>query len=152
MVSLDADGITTDINQTTGVVAFTVGDGAQLGDYVATITCGEAEPVEITITVTAPTTSEITVLKSGEEITAFNINRLNAKFTLNIARTPNNSTSEISYTIPQSECFTIVLTQNNGEGVGTFEITQHTLTSPRDFLDLVFTCGNATKTITVTPR
>ena len=153
MVSIDADGITTSIDQTTGVVTFSVGENVQLGEYVATITCGEADPIEITITVTAPTTTEIALLDNrGRPITSLTLGNIGTSKTVVITRTPNTSIDEVSYTIPQSEKFTMTIDQNIGSGAAEFTIKQTVNADPLETLDLVFTCGEATATLPVTPK
>lgn len=153
MASIDVDGITTSINQTTGVVTFSVGGSVQAGDYVATITCGDADPVEITITVTAPITTEISILDNrGTPVTSWTVNRLGTAKQLVILRSPSGTTSEISYTLPQADKFTVNLVQDDGTGVGTLEITQDTVCDPRETLNMVITCGSATVTLPIAPK
>lgn len=53
-ISMDASGVTPTVNQETGVITFSVMANVPVGDYVAVVTCGEADPLEITLTVTAP--------------------------------------------------------------------------------------------------
>lgn len=52
---MDAEKITPTVNQETGVITFAIRADQLVGDYVATITCGEADPIELPIKVTAPT-------------------------------------------------------------------------------------------------
>lgn len=52
---MDAEKITPTVNQETGVITFAIREDQLVGDYVATITCGEADPIELPIKVTAPT-------------------------------------------------------------------------------------------------
>lgn len=154
MASIDADGITTSINQTTNVVTFSVGGSVQAGDYVATITCGDADPVEITITVTAPTTTEISLLDNrGRPMTSLSMGNLNLTKTVTILREPNTSIDEVSYSLSsQSEKFTMSINQNDGHGAAEFTIKQTVNADPLETLDLVFTCGEATATLPVTPK
>lgn len=52
---MDAEKITPTVDQDTGVITFAIRADQLVGDYVATITCGEADPIELPIKVTAPT-------------------------------------------------------------------------------------------------
>lgn len=153
MIEIDADGITPTINQETGVITFSVGESAQTGDYVAEISCGEAEPKEVTITVTAPTTMEINLMDNrGRPISSWTVNRIGSPKQFIIERIPTGSLSEISYSLPQSEKFTIELVQDDGTGLGMMNITQDTASDPREVLNMEIVCGSATFTLPITPK
>lgn len=157
-VSIDEETISTNIDQTTGVITFTIGDYTHTGDYVAEVTCGDAEPVAITITVTAPTTTSFEVKLYGSDTTtsAWTVNSVGSKRRLSIVRSPALSQSPVTYTMPQSEKFDIII--NNYETFGEsgnkayMELKQITPTSPRESLEMVISCGEATSIFTINPK
>lgn len=158
-VTISEENITAEVNQSTGVVTFSVGEYVHIGDYVATLTCGEAEPVEITITVTAPTTTEIitTVGTGTTDTDTVGITRVGTARALYVHRTPLNSQSPVSYSIgSQAEKFTVEVNQyhtfDDTTNKALINITQNEVTSPRENLSLVVTCGDVVKNMTLQPK
>ena len=158
-VTISEENITTEVNQSTGVVTFSVGEYVHIGDYVATLTCGEAEPVEITITVTAPTTTEIktTIGISTDDTDVVGITRLGSARKLYVHRTPLNSQSPVSYSIgSQAEKFTVEVNQYNTFDDTTnkalISFTQNEVSNPRGDIPLVITCGDVVKNMTLEPK
>ena len=154
-VEIEADDITPSINQETGIITFSIGNTTPLGDYVATIACGEAEPKEITITVTAPTVESLTAATLTLRFTA-----LNRAIAENITRNPILSQGTITYAMSNyNECFEITRTAENQYSaryrtyVDKFSIKQIAATQipSGETLTLDFTCGDVTLSVPVTP-
>ena len=138
------------------MITFSVGESTQTGDYVAEISCGEAEPKEVTITVTAPTTTEIFTLYNGQPSTSWTVGALNRARTIGVVRVPSTSRDEVSYTFSeQSEKFTVELTQfdpSHGDEVASVKITQIEASSPRQNITMTFTCGDASSEFSIMPK
>ena len=156
-VSIDADGITSDINQDTGVITFTADySETPLGNYVATVTCGEAEPVEIAITATAPSIEQLTSNMAQDTI---KITALNRAVNVNIIRYPNGSRGgDITCTLADYEDkFVVTHTASNSYNAryryyyDTFSFKQTASTAATSDIDTVFACGDATKTLHLHP-
>ena len=65
-VEIGGTGVIPSINQSTGVITFTVAPDTLVDDYVATISCGDAPSVNVVITVAAPSnTGDLTVEPAG---------------------------------------------------------------------------------------
>lgn len=155
VVSIEAEGVTPSIDQTTGVVTISVDSQTPSGEYVATVTCGDAEPLEITITVTVPTTTGVALYYSGRPATSWTVNRTGQGRTFRVLRLPNNSTTEFTYELSsQTDKFTIVAVQNldanpsNGE----ITVTQNTATDPRETINLTITCGSGEYVLPINPK
>ena len=89
------EAITTSINQSTGVITFTAAKEATIaGDYVATISCGDAKPANVTITVTAPAVEELFVNLNNNTC---NLDSTTHSKTFQVIRKPNYSQGEITY-------------------------------------------------------
>ena len=152
---MSADGITANIDQETGVITFTA-DFAEtpLGNYVATVSCGEADPVAIAITATAPSIEELTYSGTQIKMTA-----LNRDLNVNIIRSPNGSRGgEITCTIGDyNDNFTINRTETNafnaryGYFYDKFVFRQTSSTGGTTETDATFTCGDITKVIPLKP-
>lgn len=157
-VSLSEETISTSIDQTTGVVTFTIGNYTHTGDYVATVTCGEADPIEITITVTAPSTTsfDVKMYNSDTTVDTWVVNSIGSTRKLSIVRTPALSQSPVTYTMPQSEKFSISIdnykTFDETGSYGYIEMKQLTATSPREDLQMIISCGEASSTFTIRPK
>lgn len=155
VVGIEAEGITASINQTTCVITLSVAGQTPTGDYVATVTCGDAEPLEITITVTAPTTSEVGLYFQGRPTETWTVGRLGQGRTFNVIRLPIGTTTEFSYSLSsQSEKFTITAVQNveGAPDEGTLTIVQDTATDPRETITLTVTCGTGSCELAITPK
>ena len=87
-VSTSADVIIASINQTTGVITFSTDVTTPAGDYVATVSCGEADPIDITVKVTAPSIESLRYSGSG---TTIKMTALNRAVNATIIRDPNKS-------------------------------------------------------------
>lgn len=153
MVELEASDITPSINQTTGVITFSVDYFTPLGDYVATITCGEAEPKEVTITVTAPTVTELSYSGAGIRITA-----LNRNYSVTISRLPMFSKGTITYGLSgYDEHFAIARSaeesfdSRTGTYQDKFTIKQISATQATEDITFNFACGDATVSVPITP-
>lgn len=154
VIDIDADGITPSINQETGVITLSVDVTTLTGDYVAEISCGEAEPKEITITVTAPTVTEIAYSGTG----VIKMTALNRDITLNLGRLPMFSQGAMTYELSDYEdCFTITQTPNqswdtrNLSYKDKFVFRQTTATSATQDIPITFRCGDATLNLVVHP-
>lgn len=127
--SQDVTKITTTINQETGVISFAIGNFAVVGDYVATVTCGDAEPLQITITVTAPAvTGIVKQVRQQQQADYINFNgQLNSTKTAYAKREPEYSQGNVEWSIDaeHAQYFTVVQTRN-------FDITT---VSPRAYRD-----------------
>lgn len=152
---MSADGITATIDQETGVITFAT-DYVQtpLGNYVATVTCGDAEPVEIAITATAPSIEELTY--SGTQIRMTGLNR---DVNVIIARMPNGSRGgEITCTLADyNDNITVTKTETNafnarnGYFYDKFVFRQTSSTGGTVETNATFQCGDVTKVIPLKP-
>lgn len=155
VVGIEAEGITASIDQTTCVITLSVAEQTPTGDYVATITCGDAEPLEITITVTAPTTTDVALYYSGRPAESWTVSRTGQGRTFRVLRLPNGSTTEFTYELSsQADKFTIVAVQSLDDSPteGTLSITQDTVTDPRETINLTVRCGTGEYSLTITPK
>lgn len=158
--SQDVSKITTTINQETCVISFAIDNLAIAGDYVATVTCGDAEPIEITITVTAPAVTVLTKTvrqQSQSEYINFS-GQLNVTKIAYGRREPSYSQGDIEWSIDaeHAQLFTVVhtpyfdttLTTSGEFWRDKFEITQ-IQTAPADSTTATFTltCGELTASI-----
>lgn len=154
VVDVDAEGITASVDQESGVVTFSIGATTFAGSYVATISCADADPLEITINVTAPTVTELSY--SG---TTIPIQRLNTAVNAKIYRQPSFSQGTMTYEIESdyADCFEVVQTPYHGIDGRTlrwydnFAIKQTTNASAGRNINITFTCGEVTKTVPIRP-
>ena len=146
------DTITTTIDNENLTITFVAGYDTIAGDYVATITCGDAEPVNVTITVNAPPTTSLT-----SSVASVTINSLGQKKTITLKRLPIGSQDTITYAIDsESEKFTFNLLPmtfdgRTGQWQNKFEITQNEQCDNRN-KTLSFVCGDGTVDVTLTAR
>lgn len=152
---MSADGIIASIDQTTGVITFSADyTETPLGNYVATVTCGEAEPIEIAITATAPSIEELTYSGTQIKMTA-----LNRDINVTIARSPNGSRGgEITCTMDDyNDNISINHTETNafsdryGYYYDKFVFRQTSSTGGTTETNVTFTCGDITKVIPLKP-
>lgn len=155
VVGIEAEGITASIDQTTCVITLSVAGQTPTGDYVATITCGDAEPLEITITVTAPTATEVTLLFQGRPAESWTVGRTGQGRKFSVIRRPEYSTTEFTYELSsQADKFTVVAVQNKESDpyTGEITVTQNTVTDPRETINLTVTCGTGEYILPITPK
>ena len=92
-VEIGGTGVTSSINQSTGVVTFTVAPDTLVDDYVATISCGDAAPVDVIITVNAPSnTGDLTSVPTGQ----LRIRAMNTWYDIVVARGTELSQDELT--------------------------------------------------------
>lgn len=155
VVSIEAEGVTPSIDQTTGVVTISVDSQTPSGEYVATVTCGDAEPLEITITVTVPTTTEVALYFQGRPAESWSVGRLGQGRKFGVLRLPANSTTAFTYELSsQADKFTIVAVQNleASPSEGEITVTQNTATDPRETINLTITCGSGEYVLPINPK
>ena len=154
MVEVDAEDITTAINQETGVISFTPSASTIAGDYVAIISCGDAEPKSVTLHVTAPTVTEIPYSGAG----VINISGLNRDVTISLGRSPFFAQGEMNYELETyTENFRITQTRNATFDARSrcykdkFVFRQLSNTGTTENIPIKFTCGTAELTLAIRP-
>ena len=136
-------------------MTLSIGEQVPAGDYVAEVTCGDAEPLEITIHVTLPITTDVALYFQGRPAESWTVGRLAQGRKFGVLRLPQNSTTEFTYELSsQSEKFTIVAVQNveGSPSEGSLTITQDTATDPRETITLTVTCGTGSYELPITPK
>ena len=143
--------ITTSIDQSTGVITFTANRTQTIiGNYVATISCGSAEPIEVTITVVAPAVTNFT---GTSQVTTRELKPSNNwTYTFYLSRQPSYSQGDFTVTpSADAEYFEITINQHSGNsGVPNHynqaEVTVHkTAAGQYPNTSLQFKCGDVTK-------
>lgn len=150
VVDVDAEEITASVDQESGVMTFSSSWKVMAGSYVATISCADADPLEITINVTAPTVTSLYF--SGTQI---NIQRLNTAVNAKIYRDPTASQGAMTYEIESdyADCYDVVQTpyqsfdSRTARWCDNFAIKQISATGAGRPVNITFTCGEVTKTL-----
>ena len=156
MVSTGTEAITAQINQDTGVVTFSTENTTPLGDYVAEISCGEAEPIEITLSVTAPAIESLRYSGTGNTI---KMTAMNRTVNVTIIREPNFSQGgNMAYTLSgYDENFVIEKVENNvyngkyGYYYDKFTVKQISATQATQYIDITFAIGDITLPLQIQP-
>ena len=135
--------ITSSIDQETGVITFTGNrTTTHIGNYVATISCGEAEPVDVTITVTAPAVTSISSSRPNKST------YVDQQVYIDIDRNPNFSQGDMTCEIlSDSELYNVEVDQyyaiTSGRWRARFYFTK-TEAGTESVNNLVFTCNGHT--------
>lgn len=146
VVSTSADVIIASIDQTTGVITFSTERTTPAGDYVATVSCGEADPIDITVTVTAPSIESLRY--SGTS--PIKMTALNRAVNATIIRDPNWSQggNMICTLSGYDENFVIEKVENNvlnaryGYYYDKYSIKQISATQASEDIDITFSIGD----------
>lgn len=152
---MDASGITPTVNQETGVITFSVMANVLVGDYVAMVTCGEADPLEITLTVTAPTNIDgITANPTTLSFTGLNIYKNfgfvhGTKFSQDPIEIIENTCTE-----PEKLTFEDLgstFASTTGKWTRKYKFKQTQRITDRTQFTITAKCNNDTASVTVTP-
>lgn len=151
---MDAEKITPTVNQETGVITFAIAANQLVGDYVATITCGEADPIELPIKVTAPTNVDgLTANPASVSISSLNSYK-NFGFVLGtrFSQDPvelENTCSEPEKIVIEDVADTFAVT--TGKWTRKWKIKQTARFTERTPFTITGKCNNDTASITVSP-
>jgi hypothetical protein len=139
--------ITTSINQETGVITFTSTLFTMVGNYVATITCGNATPVNVAIEVTCKAPTGLSATKTSYNLIASENNRT---VTVYIKRTPQYTQGEITYSFDSdSSLYEVTPTQYVKDGNNwSARFTVHKTAAGSTPNICTFNCDNHTIDIT----
>ena len=154
-VSVDADKITPTVDQETGVITFAIAADQLVGDYVATITCGEADPIELPIKVTAPTNVDgLTASPTTISFTTLNSFKnfgfvLGTRFSQDPVEIENTCSEPDKIVI---EDVTDTFANNTGKWTRKWRIKQTARFDERIPFTITGKCNNDTATVTVTPQ
>lgn len=152
-MSINVPELTTSIEQETGVITFTVG-GVIAGDYVATVTCGDATPIEITITVTAPECISLRNTPTSIRFTSYN-SPITVKYTRNTQYSQGSITfddiSQYTWLTIQPKS-TMVYDSSTGTFYDEFYFTQTEPASAGNRVDIYAYCGSAQRLLAINPN